>query len=207
MIFVDVAQGTAEWAAARAGIPTASAFHRIMTPRTMKPSSSADKYLCELLAERLLGQPLQDFDSGFMLRGSELEKRAVTAYEFEQEADTTPVGFVLRDDRRVGCSPDRLVGTEGLLEIKCCSAAVHVGALLGMADDDHRSQCQGQMWLTERRWVDLLFYNPDLPPAQIRVGRDEAYIEALAGLVDAFCGRLDEAQQTLEKLTRPSRAA
>jgi hypothetical protein len=193
MIAMDVKPGTPEWRAARLGVPSASRFDCIMTPKTRKPSNAATKYMCALLAERMLNRPVDDASSGFILRGTVLESDAVTAYEFERDQDTEEVGFCLRDDRRAGCSPDRLVGSDGLLEIKCPSAAVHVEALLGMASEDHLSQCQGQLWVTGRAWVDLMFYNPDLPAAIIRIPRDDGYIRDLETCVGVFCDRLDSA--------------
>lgn len=200
MITFDFAQGSEQWLNIRTGIPTASQFHRILTAKTRKPSASADKYMCEKIAERWLGQsisPSGDGGGGFMARGTELERAAVTAYEFEHDIDTHAVGFILRDDRRVGGSPDRFVGEHGILEVKCVCARDHIGALLGMADDEHRSQCQGLMWLTGRAWTDLRFYNPDMPPATMRIERVEEHIEALAAAVDAFCDRLDAACEQL----------
>ena len=58
MIRLDVQQGTDAWARARIGIPTASCFDKIITPKTMKPSASAKDYLHLKLAEWLLQAPL-----------------------------------------------------------------------------------------------------------------------------------------------------
>jgi len=193
MIVIDVQQGTKEWQDARLGIPTASQFSRIMTPKTRKASTSADKYMCELIAARILGRPVDDASTEFMLRGTMLEESAVAAYEFERDCETRKVGFILDDGRRWGCSPDRLVGDDGLLEIKCPSAAVHVAALLGMNDDDHVSQVQGQLMVTGRAWDDLSFFNPSMPRRVSRIGRDETYVSALYEHLQRFCDRLDEA--------------
>ena len=78
-----------------------------------------------------------------------------------------------------------------------CSAAVHVQGLLGLTIDDHMSQVQGQLWVTGRSWVDLMFYNPDLPFAIHRIPRDGGYITALSREVELFCDRLDEAHARL----------
>lgn len=198
MIRVDVEQGSPEWLAARLGIPTASQFRRIMTSKTMKPSSSSEGYLHELLAEWLIREPLDDQKSQFMERGSELELNAVKYYEFQQEVDTETVGFCLRDDRLVGCSPDRLIGDDGGLEIKCPSAKIHVAYLLnGSLSDEYRLQVQGNLWITGRQWWDIMSYNPVLPPALIRCERDDEFISILSGLVDAFVSRLQAARLTL----------
>lgn len=192
MIILDVEQGSPEWAAARVGIPTASQFDRILTPKSMKPSASAEKYAWELLAAQILGHEIDGASTGFMARGTILETKAVDYYEFDRDVETEKIGFVLRDDRRVGCSPDRLVGTAGLLEIKVPSAASHIGYLLDDEGIGYKCQVQGQLWLTDRAWCDTISYNPEMPNAIIRQYRDEKFITALIAGVDAFLGMLDE---------------
>ena len=197
MIRLDCAQGSPEWHAARLGIPTASNFGRIITPGG-KPSSAADGYMHELLAERMLGLPLNAESVDFMERGKALEMHAADYYELQRGVDTEAVGFVLTDDRRAGCSPDRFVGGEGGLEIKCPSPAVHVGYLLdGGISDKYRPQVQGALWITGRWWWDTLSYHPDLPSALVRVERDAEFITALESAVVAFCDRLDAACERL----------
>lgn len=200
MIIHPAKQGTAEWLEAKAGVPSASQFHRILTPRTRKPSAAADKYLCELLAERILGHPLELATSSFMERGTSLESAAVASYEFEHEVDTQAVGFCTVDDGRYGCSPDRLVGEDGGLEVKCLSAGEHVAALLGWKDEDYLLQAQGALLVTGRKWWDILFWNPAFLPRTIRIGRDaEAQAELHDALVE-FCKRLDVADLQLQQL-------
>jgi len=200
MIRVDCEQGGAEWFAARLGIPTASQFSRIITPKTMKLSDSSVGYMHELIAEQLLGQAMDDGSSiGFMQRGELLERKAVEFYELQRDVETEKIGFVLRDNRRVGCSPDRLVGADGLLEIKCPKASNHIGYLLDAEGIGYRAQVQGQLWITGRTWVDTLSFNPDLPPALVRVYRDEKFITQLAQAVDQFLSFLDESKAALQK--------
>jgi len=197
MIRHDFPQGSQAWHAARLGIPTASNFGRIITP-TGKPSASADAYMHELLAERMLGCPLNTESIDFMERGKALESQAVAFYELQRGVDTEAVGFCLADDECAGCSPDRLVGMEGGLEIKCPSPAVHVGYLLsGGISDKYRPQVQGSLWITGRWWWDTLSYHPDLPPALVRAERDPNYITALEEALSAFCGRLEAADKKL----------
>ena len=198
MIILDVKQGTDEWKRARLGIPTASQFHRIITPKTLKASSQAHGYMCELLAEWMLGEPLDDgAETPWMVRGTALEDEAVRWYELQRDATTTEVGLCLLDDRSAGCSPDRLVGDDGGLEIKCPSAKIHVSYLLGDPAEDHRAQVQGALWITGRQWWDVLSYNPVMPQVLITAERDEEFIGALAEAVAAFDVRLAEAKQEL----------
>lgn len=199
MKLIDVQQGTTEWALARLGIPTASQFARILTPKTLKLSGQADAYAHQLIAEQLIGEPMDDATSGFMLRGTLLEQRAVSYYELQTECDTVPIGFVLRDDGRTGCSPDRFVGKNGLLEIKVPNAANHVGYLLDKDGIGYRAQIQGQLWICEREWIDTLSFNPLLPPALVRQERDEEFITALAETVGQFCNYVDELKLKLQR--------
>lgn len=192
-----MAQGSAAWIDAHVGRPTASQFSRIMTPKTLKLSGQADDYRNELLAEELLGYPVNDFLSQFMERGKALEDDALSYYELQRGVDINRVGFVLRDDGRTGCSPDALVGDEGGLEIKTPSAANHVGYLIDGPDDKYKAQVQGCLWICERQWWDFVSYNPELPPVLIRFERDEAFIKALALCVDQFVSYLDESRDKL----------
>lgn len=197
MIRADFDQGSAAWVEARLGLPTASQFHRIITPTTMKPSASAVGYRHELLAEWLMGEPLEVMDEGFMERGMMLEDGARRFYEMMRETDVERVGFLWREDRRCGCSPDGLVGDRGGVEIKCPSPGIHVSYLLGGPGDKYRAQIQGCLWIAERDWWDFLSYHPTMPPALIRVERDEPFIAALADAVTRFCDELDAAKADL----------
>ena len=190
---LDLDQGSTEWMMARLGIPTASKFDRLLTPKTRKPSASRDNYRAELVAEHLMGQPLDWGTSAWMERGTELEDEARRWYEMDRGVDVEQVGLVLRDDGLVGCSPDGLVGEDGGLEIKCPAAVQHVKYLLGIESlaDKHTGQVQGAMYLTGRRWWDVLSYNPALPAVQVRVARDEDYIAALEAVLEPFIEQVE----------------
>lgn len=191
MIIYDVEQGSLDWHLLRMGIPTASAFDRILTPGG-KRSAQARGYLQHLIAESLVGGPLDQIKTSWMTRGHELEAEAVAYYEFERGVAAPAIGFVTDDAMRVGCSPDRLVGDDGLLEIKVPSPEVHVGYLL--YEDvaaAYMAQLQGQLWLTGRQYVDICSYSPILPSCIIRVGRNEEYIRLLAEAIGEFADELD----------------
>ena len=150
--------------------------------------------MLSLLAELMMGRPIED--SGFshwMDRGSEMEAEAVNFYEFQRDIETVKIGFVTNDDVSIGASPDRFVGDDGLLEIKCPSPGIHVGYLMqsGGAYEKYRVQVQGQLWVTGRQWSDTLSYHPEMPMALYRVERDDAYIELLAAEVTAFSAKLE----------------
>lgn len=197
----DFEQGGPEWIAIRLGIPTVSAFHRIITPARADYSTGADAYIAELLAERHLGQPLNPIDpmkkwenalgqsegyASFTQRGQEMEAQAVAYYEMVRNVDVQRVGFVMTDEGDCGGSPDGLVGEDGGLEIKCRSAGMHIKCVLGLEDIAKRTQVQGSLWLTGRKWWDVLAYNPAFPPRITRIYRDETFIDALDSCLTKF---------------------
>ncbi len=200
MIHIECEQGSRRWLEAKVGIPSASNFHRILTPKTLKPSASRVGYCHEILAEQLLGRPLDDATTEFMHRGTVLEGAARDWYSLQRDVEVDQVGFLLRDDKRVGCSPDGLIGSIGGLEIKCPSAAVHLGNMLGDAPEKYACQIQGSLWITDRAYWDFVSHNPDLPPVMIRFERDEKLIAALASAVDDFLSYIDESKVKLMKL-------
>ena len=200
----DVAQGSKEWFDVRLGIPTASQFDRILTPSKLKYASGASTYLNELLAEWMLGEPLDATMTDWMDRGTELEAEALRYWEFQRNADARQVGFCTNDAGTVGASPDALVDPNGGLEIKNRAAKNHVGFLLG-DDPIPRGQVQGGIWICERDWWDVLSYNPRLPPVLIRVYRDEKYIKALSDAMTQFLDELEQGKQLLARLGKAGR--
>jgi hypothetical protein len=194
MIIHDMPQGSPEWAIARLGIPTASQFHRIITAVKGDLSTSAGKYAHELVAETLLGRPLEGptLNTFAIERGKRLEPVAAQHYEFATDTETRLVGFVTTDDGRLGCSPDRLiVGQRGGLEIKAKLEAAHLAILFDGPEEHHKQQIQGCLAICEAEWWDLLAYHPELPPAQNRIQRDEPYIAKLGAALREFLDMRD----------------
>lgn len=198
MKILNIEQGSPEWLQARLGIPTASCFSKLLTA-TGKPSTQADGYANTLIAEMLCGQPVESFSSDWMERGKELEPEARAYYTMQTGLEVPEIGFVLRDDGRVGCSPDGLP-SDGLVEIKCPAPHTHVSYLLtGEVPKTYFPQVQGQMWITERNWCDFLSYHPLMPPVLVRVERDDKYIKKLETEVTKLLGMIDERMESLKK--------
>ncbi len=195
MISHDVIQGSPEWIVLRLGIPTGSNFERIVTPGgKASGAKTQEKYINELLAERITGHDSTDFQSKWMARGQTMEADALAFYELQRDMDTMPVGFMTNDAGTIGASPDRLVGSDGLMEIKCPSPGIHVGYLLksGSAYEEYRVQVQGQLWIAEREWNDMVSYSPEMPMALTRISRDEAFIKIMKPLIEEFSERLEK---------------
>lgn len=181
-------QRSAEWYAARLGIPTASEFATVLAKGEGKTRGA---YLRKLAGEILTGEPAENYTNGAMDRGRAMEAEARDCYAFMQDAEPELVGFIRNGD--VGCSPDSLIGESGMLEIK--TAAPHVLIELLRKDQfppEHRAQCQGALWVAEREWIDIAIYWPRLPLFVKRATRDEQYIAELASAVAAFNAELAE---------------
>lgn len=187
-----VEQNSPEWQALRAGLPTASEFKRILT-NTGKVSSSSRDYACELAAEKLAGHAVNAWGGNLWTeRGHGLESEARDWYAFETGLDVQPGDFWTDDEGRWGCSPDGLVGDDGGIEIKSLKAANVISAWLDWQDSqkpptDYLAQIQGNLFVTGRKWWDLVIYHPALPAANsiIRIGPDPEYHAKLeSGLLE-----------------------
>ena len=180
-------QYTPEWWAARRGVPTASEFGKIMTPKRMELAAAAEGYIHRLIGDRLdpLYPRVSEYVSPAMRQGSEREKESRDWYELERGLDVRKVGFCLSDDGRFGCSPDGLVGEEGLLELKNPDPDTQVRYLLdGSVPSEYLCQLHGQLIVTGRKWVDFLSYCPGVPSFLVCVTPNE------------FTARLAEALET-----------
>ena len=185
-ILHDCDQHSEAWDRLRLGIPTSSNFLKIITPLG-RPSDQHEKYAYHLIAERLLDRSVNTYTSEWMERGSMLESDAVEFYEMVKETKTERIGFITNDEKTIGCSPDRLIGEDGLLEIKVPAPQTQVEYLLtGKVDKKYWPQLQGQLFVSERKWVDICAYHPELPPSIIRVERDDVFIACLEKLLADF---------------------
>ena len=207
MIILDkLEQGTDEWLQARLGIPTASMFDKVITP-TGKPSSQADAYMFQLLAEWLTGESTPFRTTDAMERGTMLEPDARSAYEFVQDQDVKEVGLVYLDERRLlAVSPDGLCEkTNSGLEIKCPLPQTHVANLLtGSMPTKYAPQVQGNIWVCEADYWDFMSYHESMEPMIVRVNRDDEYIKKMESLFDAFISTMLERR---EKLNQQRKAA
>lgn len=206
MIIVDdIKQRSPEWFKLRCGLPSASHFKEIITPLTRKPSASAYGYACRLIFERLTGEPYkQDTSTAFMDRGTSMEAEARYWYEFERDVNVRQVAAVLTDDRSVICSPDGLVGDDGLIEIETPGGQQHIAFLLKPERlvADKFCQAQGGMWICERQWCDIISYNPRVPSLIRRQERDKEFIEQLAACVASVTEQVEQGTAKLREQMR-----
>ena len=205
-IYIPCEPRSEDWFRLKLGVPSASEFHRIVTP-TGKISSQAEGYAHRLLAELMLGKQMDSVETEWMQRGTDLEGQAIDAYEFHRGVETDRGGFVLVDDRTYGCSPDRLVGKDGLCEFKCPAPNTMIGYLLdpSSVESEKKPQVQGQMLVCEREFVDLVAFHPEMPIVVRRVKRDEKYLGTLKTALETFVQQLAMMREKLEREHGPFR--
>ena len=198
MRIVDCEQGTPEWFAARLGVPTASEFDSIITPKKAELAAAHEAYIDRLLDEMIRPDAERGFGGNVHTeRGKELEPEARRLYTFMANANPQPVGFCLRDAGDAGCSPDSLVGDDGGLEIKCPDGPTHVGYLRkGVLPDAYKAQVHGSIVITGRQWWDFCSYCPGHRPFIVRTYPD-AYTAKLAEYLDFFVTKLAHERQRL----------
>jgi putative phage-type endonuclease len=194
-------QRTEEWFAARLGNVTASRIADVM----MKPTTAGyQNYRAQLICERLTGNPTETFTSAAMQHGTDTEPQARAFYEMETGLDVVEVGFIPHPTiAGSGASPDGLVSTDGLVEIKCPQPAEHIRALSGGAiKRGYVLQMQWQMACTEREWCDFVSFNPALPPEmQMHIQNVKADAELQAEISEAVAAFLAEVEATTDQLT------
>ncbi len=205
MIIHDCIQNSPEWDQMRAGIPTASAFSRIITTKGEFSDSMKD-YAIILAAEAYTNAPVEEWrgnrDSE---RGHRLEPDARKEYNFNRSETVAKIGFVTNDSQTYGCSPDGLVGDDGMTEFKCLLEKAHVKAIMhynetGKAYMTYHQQIQGQMMVCERDWCDLFFFHPTLPCFMVRQHADPEFQSNLLFALDEVSRLRDEALKALRSI-------
>jgi YqaJ-like recombinase protein len=184
-------QGSPEWFSVRLGMPTASEFATLLsTGRGGGESKTRRTYLYKLAGERITGTPMESYTNKYMERGKALEPEARDYYQFLTNSKLQRVGFIKNTNK--GCSPDSLIGNDGMLEVKTEAPHLLIERLeTDKLPDDHYAQLQGNLWVSEREWIDALIYFPGMPASLKRVFRSDEYIKNLAIAVDKFNDELD----------------
>lgn len=192
-----VEPGSADWLGVRLGIPTASQFHKILTPAKRQYSKQSRSYAFYLVAEKLLNMSLGTLDHiEHIARGKELEPDAIRMFEAVNDLKTAPVGFLTTNDMRIGATPDRrIVGVSAYLEAKCPQAWTHLEYLIDGFGADYMAQAQGQAFVGEAEWVCRWSFHPSMPPALVKTPRDDGFIADLRVALEQFCDEKDEIER------------
>lgn len=195
----DMPQGSEAWRAKHIGLPTASEFAKIVTPAKLELAKGRVTLAYRLAAERLLNQSFgAQLDAiGWIDHGKQYESLAVGQYQTLMDLETIPVGMILTDDEKLGCSPDRLVSTDKKhgLEIKSPAPPTMIRYFMEGTGADHRVQVFGQMYVGELDVNDFFAANPYMPPYFKRWIRKEVAKE-----IDTVGSHVRQFSDELEKI-------
>jgi putative phage-type endonuclease len=201
----EVEQGSPEWFALRLGKVTASRIKDVIATTKTGYSTSRDKYMTQLLLERITNTVAESYTNDAMTWGTEQEPFARAKYEGLASTLVEQVAFVNHPTIPMsGASPDGLVMDDGLVELKCPMSHTHLESILGGIDDQYMPQVQWQMAVTGRSYTDLCSYDPRFPEhLQLvvkRIPRDDDYIAKLEKEVVKFLAELDDKVNKVNKI-------
>lgn len=191
----NVVQGTDDWHKVRSIRFTASNFSKLFA----KPDSKTYQNLInEVVFSRLTGELEEGYTNFYMQRGNELEAEAIENYELETFNKVHRVGFISQGEW-IGCSPDGLVGKDGMIQVKCPKATTLMDYYDSQIPNDYYIQIQGELFVAERNWSDFYVYHPKLKAQMIRVERDE---NKIAEIQTKLAEVIAEAQKRIKQFSK-----
>jgi len=202
-------QRSNEWYKERLGKFTASEIYKLMGQKGL--GKTGESYCFEKACEIVYGideeNNLETFD---MKRGILLEPLAFRKFEelkYEEFIDVIKCSFFKFCDNS-GASPDGLVGSNGILEIKCPQSNKFFGIVkdgINAIDDKYIFQMQMQMLATKRDeayFFNYIVFNSKEMYHEIVVKRDEKIIDTMKERIEQaikirneYINQLKEKQQ------------
>lgn len=159
----DIEQNADEWFLLRAGKVTASSLNKVMANYGKAFGDPAKKYAVDIAVQQITGSTSGGgYSNEHMDRGHEEEPLAKILYEETYFCDVTNGGFF--EDGDTGTSPDGLVGTDGMVEIKSALPAIHYNRIKKQSyDSAYKWQLVGHLKISGRDWVDFISYCSSFP--------------------------------------------
>ena len=180
----DYDQRSDAWRQAKLGKFSGSDFHIMLGA-----SQTKTDYLWGKLSERKYqDSDKEEYQSLYMERGTILEPEARRVYNLINDVVVQEVGLVEDDGEFDGyavCSPDGLVGDDGIIEIKCLIAKYHeqytnpVSKKFEYIKPEYKTQVQYNLLIKGRKYCDFVYYHPRAGIHIIRIERDEEYINKI----------------------------
>ncbi len=165
-------------------------------------------HVYELAAQRISQYVEPHYISDDMIRGHQDEALAVYLYS-EKIAPVTQVGFITRSfgDFTIGYSPDGLVGSDGLLEVKSRRQKYQVQTIAELLPanqiaPEYVMQAQTGLLVTGRKWLDHISYSGGLPMAVVRVFPDPLIQDAILSAATQFEAKVSAVMAAFEANSR-----
>ena len=192
MEIINIDQRSDEWFKLRLGSIGGSSIAEVTAGGTGKTRKTL---LYRMAGEILSGQKYNGYQNADMLRGVEQEAEARSLYELVTGTTVQQVG-ICKESEHTHCSPDGLVGDDGMIEIKCTIPSVHVETIVeNVVPAAYRKQIAWSLGITGRAWCDFVSYSPtvsDKPIFIIRLERNEKLISELRIAADTFIAEMLE---------------
>ena len=200
-----VQQGSEAWHQLRLGKVTASRVADLLAKTKTGPSASRGNYLIELALQRVTKTIEESYTNAAMEWGTQTEPQARVAYEVKTGNFVDQVAFI--DHPTIagfGCSPDGIVASDGLIEIKCPNSATHWSYIkANEPPNKYFIQMQAQMSVTGAKWCDFVSFDPRMPERSqllvVRVMRDPEYIVYMEAEISTFLKEVEKEVQLMEK--------
>ena len=176
---------------------------RASAARAKKGTATRADYIADIITERLTGSPIESYTNSYMEWGTANEPLARAAYEIKTGIWVEQVAIVNHPTiPNFAASPDGLVWTDRLLEIKCPKTSTHLGWMMkGEPPSEHKHQMLAQLACTGREWVDFVSFDPRLPEHLqlfvVRFQPERKDIEDLEKDVMTFLAEVDTMQRKL----------
>lgn len=206
MRVIDCDQRSQAWLQARAGRLTGSVAKDMLAKIKSGEAAARRDLRFKLVAERLSGESQEDgYVSPAMAWGNDHEAEAVAAYEAATGSVVQPIGFVEHVSLFAGTSPDGFVGDDGCVSVKCPKTATHIRYVRdGGEPSEHCAQNTHELWLTGRRWLDFVSYDPRLPEGLrlfiVRVTRTSAELQSYESEAVSFLAEVDRECAELRRM-------
>jgi predicted phage-related endonuclease len=202
-----VVQGSIEWKELRCGIITASEMKFLITPQKLQVAADekARKHLYELIGQRITNHVEDKFINDDMVRGQEDEILARDLYS-RTHAPVKETGFVTNAKHGVllGCSPDGLVGDDGLIEVKSRLQKYQIETVIkNEVPIDYMLQIQTALLVTERNWCDFISYCGGLPMYIKRVKTDKKMQDAIIAAAVEIEQKINENIDVFKQNSQP----
>lgn len=186
-IIKDCEQGSEQWFKYRIASIGGTAIGKIAPNGKQR-----NDLLRVFVGEFLTGVPADNITFKYADRGTNNEGDARSEYGLSHHIDVEQVAIV-RQSRHKHTSPDGLVGTDGMIEIKTRIPSIFVSAIEdGNFPINTKRQIQWGLYICEREWCDYIQFCPEFnevglnPLIVERVGRDEKMIKDLRSSADVF---------------------
>lgn len=171
--------------------------------RCLRLQASVYGKICKSTSPEKLAESLMysaDITSASLRHGRQYEAVAIAKYEELTMQQVTPSGIVIHSRfNHLGGSPDGVVGTEGLVEIKCpftakqatvsCASVPYLhevnGHLTLKQDHDYYYQVMGLLLVTGRQWCDFVVWT-FVDCFVTRIHRDDTFIEVMISKLNDF---------------------